>query len=108
MPISCAEVISDLGLRDVTCRGVQGRAVERQVRLHHRPSGGSARQIVRHGVASGPQSETKWVLPKGESAKSELDEAMRTWQGRFSLVPSRTHPASSIVIAEHVERKGKR
>ena len=52
--------------------------------------------------------ETKWVLPKGESAKSELDEAMRTWQGRFSLVPSRTHPASSIVIAEHVERKGKR
>lgn len=53
-------------------------------------------------------SETKWVLPKGESAKSELDEAKRTWQGSFRLVASRTHPASAIVIAEHVERRGKR
>ena len=53
-------------------------------------------------------SETKWVLPKGESAKSELAAAQRTWQGRFRLMPSRTHPASAIVIAEHVQRRGKR
>ena len=53
-------------------------------------------------------SETKWVLPKGERAESELDEARRTWQGSFYLVPSRTHPASAVVIAEHVERRGKR
>jgi 16S rRNA (guanine527-N7)-methyltransferase len=53
-------------------------------------------------------SETKWVLPKGESAQSELDEARATWQGGFRLVPSRTHPASSIVVAEHVQRRGKR
>ena len=53
-------------------------------------------------------SETKWVLPKGERAKSELDEALRAWQGSFRLVPSRTHPASAIVIAEHVQRRGKR
>jgi 16S rRNA (guanine527-N7)-methyltransferase len=53
-------------------------------------------------------SETKWVLPKGESAQSELDEAREAWQGSFRLVPSRTHPASAIVIAEHVERRGKR
>ena len=53
-------------------------------------------------------SETKWVLPKGEKAQSELDEARRTWQGSFGLVSSRTHPASAIVIAEHVQRKGKR
>jgi 16S rRNA (guanine527-N7)-methyltransferase len=53
-------------------------------------------------------SETKWVLPKGESAKSELDEARRTWQGEFRLVPSRTNPASAIVIAEHVQRRGNR
>ena len=51
-------------------------------------------------------SETKWVLPKGESAQSELDEARGTWQGSFRLAPSRTHPASAIVIAEHVERRG--
>ena len=53
-------------------------------------------------------SETKWILPKGEKAQSELDEARMTWQGSFSLVPSRTHPASAIVVAERVQRRGKR
>ncbi len=53
-------------------------------------------------------SETKWILPKGEKVQSELDEARGTWQGSFCLVPSRTHPASAIVIAEHVHRRGKR
>ena len=53
-------------------------------------------------------SETKWVLPKGENAQSELEEARRSWQGSFRLVPSRTHPASAIVIAEHIHRRGKR
>jgi 16S rRNA (guanine527-N7)-methyltransferase len=53
-------------------------------------------------------SETKWVLPKGERAQSELDEAREAWQGEFRLVPSQTHPASAIVIAEHVKRRGKR
>jgi 16S rRNA (guanine527-N7)-methyltransferase len=52
-------------------------------------------------------AETKWVLPKGESAKSELDEARSTWQGAFRLVPSRTHPTAAIIVAEHVRRRGK-
>ena len=52
--------------------------------------------------------ETKWVLPKGEKAQSELDEARVTWQGSYRLVSSRTHPASAIIIAEHVQRRGKR
>jgi 16S rRNA (guanine527-N7)-methyltransferase len=52
-------------------------------------------------------SETKWVLPKGESVKSELDEARRTWQGSFRLVPSQTHAKAAIVVAEHVQRRGK-
>ena len=53
-------------------------------------------------------SETKWVLPKGEKVQSELDEAREAWQGSFRLVPSLTHPASAIVVAEHVQRRGKR
>ncbi len=52
-------------------------------------------------------SETKWVLPKGESVKSELDEAQLNWQGKFRLVPSQTHPAAAVVVAEHVRRRGK-
>jgi len=51
-------------------------------------------------------AETKWFLPKGESVKSELDEARATWQGVFRLVPSRTHPAAAIIVAEHVRRRG--
>jgi 16S rRNA (guanine527-N7)-methyltransferase len=53
-------------------------------------------------------SETKWVLPKGERAQSELDEARKAWQGSFHLVPSRTNPKSAIVVADHVQRRGKR
>ena len=50
---------------------------------------------------------TRWVLPKGESVKSELDEARMTWQGSFRLVPSQTHERAAIVVAEHVRRRGK-
>jgi 16S rRNA (guanine527-N7)-methyltransferase len=52
--------------------------------------------------------KTRWLFPKGKSAQSELDEARRTWQGEFRLEPSRTDPEAAIIIAEHVERRGKR
>ena len=50
---------------------------------------------------------TRWILPKGEKAKSELDEARRTWQGSFRLVPSQTHPHAAIVVADGVKPRGK-
>jgi 16S rRNA (guanine527-N7)-methyltransferase len=52
-------------------------------------------------------AETKWILPKGESVKSELDEARATWQGEFCLVPSQTHSGAAIVVAKNVQRRGK-
>ena len=48
---------------------------------------------------------TIWILPKGKSAKSELDEARRTWQGDFRLEPSRTDPDAQILIASRVRRR---
>ncbi|MGI8931732.1 MAG: 16S rRNA (guanine(527)-N(7))-methyltransferase RsmG, partial [Sphingomicrobium sp.] len=45
---------------------------------------------------------TRFILPKGQTAKSELDEARRNWQGSFRLVPSQTHPDAAIVVAEGV------
>lgn len=48
---------------------------------------------------------TIWVLPKGRSAKSELDEALRTWQGDFRLEPSRTDPDAQILVASRVRRR---
>ena len=52
--------------------------------------------------------KTIWVLPKGLSASSELEEARRTWQGEFRLVPSTTDDRAAIVIAEGVRRRSSR
>ncbi len=48
---------------------------------------------------------TRWVLPKGRSAQSELDTARRSWQGDFELVPSITDPDARIVLATNVHRR---
>lgn len=50
---------------------------------------------------------TRFILPKGQSAKSELDEARRNWQGRFRLVPSQTHSDAAIVVADGVRPRMK-
>ena len=52
--------------------------------------------------------KTRWLFLKGKNAQSELDEARAKWQGEFRLEPSRTDPEAAIIIAEHVERRGKR
>ena len=49
--------------------------------------------------------KTRWVLPKGQSAESELAEAKRSWQGVFHVEPSLTNPESRIVIASEIGRK---
>ena len=100
------QVIEKLGIQHVTVEQrkaqrvngcfdfITARAVARLNRLF-----GLAAHLTHDG--------TRWVLPKGESVKSELDEARATWQGSFRLVPSQTHERAAIVIAEHVRRRGK-
>jgi 16S rRNA (guanine527-N7)-methyltransferase len=51
---------------------------------------------------------TRWVLPKGRSAKKELEAAQQSWHGRFTLVPSRTSDEAMILVAEDVRRRGTR
>ena len=43
--------------------------------------------------------DTIWLLPKGESAQSEVDAARKAWQGSFHVKQSLTHPSSKIVVA---------
>jgi 16S rRNA (guanine527-N7)-methyltransferase len=52
-------------------------------------------------------SGTVWILPKGRSAKSELDAARSSWQGDFRLEPSLTDADAGIVVATRVRRKPK-
>lgn len=51
--------------------------------------------------------ETRWILPKGRNAKSELDAALASWQGSFRLEPSLTDSDARIIVAEQVCRKDK-
>jgi 16S rRNA (guanine527-N7)-methyltransferase len=48
---------------------------------------------------------TVWILPKGLSAKSELEAARSSWQGDFRLEPSLTDADAGIVVASRVRRK---
>ena len=49
-------------------------------------------------------SSTRWLLPKGASVDEELSLARRRFRFDAELVPSRTDPRGSIVIAKEVRR----
>ena len=49
--------------------------------------------------------KTRWVLPKGRTAREELAEARRLWHGDFTLMPSVTDAGASIVVATNVVRR---
>ena len=51
-------------------------------------------------------SGTRFLLMKGRSAKNELEDARRAWQGDFRLVASRTDAEAAIIVAERVRRRG--
>jgi 16S rRNA (guanine527-N7)-methyltransferase len=51
--------------------------------------------------------KTRWILPKGRNAKSELEAAESLWQGAFRLEPSITDAEASIIVAERVRPRVK-
>ena len=53
-------------------------------------------------------TNTRWILPKGRNAESELDAARASWQGDFRLEPSLTDPDAQIIVAEGVRRRAGR
>jgi 16S rRNA (guanine527-N7)-methyltransferase len=50
-------------------------------------------------------NETVWLLPKGRSAREELENIGHSWQGVFHVEQSITDPESSIIVARHVHRR---
>ena len=48
---------------------------------------------------------TTYVLPKGESAQSEVAAVRRSWQGVFHVKQSIVDPKSGIVVASGVARR---
>ncbi|WP_066647551.1 MULTISPECIES: 16S rRNA (guanine(527)-N(7))-methyltransferase RsmG [Sphingomonas] len=49
--------------------------------------------------------KTRWVLPKGKSAREEVASAQATWHGVFHVEQSITDPESLIILAEKVARR---
>jgi 16S rRNA (guanine527-N7)-methyltransferase len=53
--------------------------------------------------------KSRWVLPKGRNAQSELAALDPSWQGRFELHESVTDADARIIVADGVHRaKGRR
>jgi 16S rRNA (guanine527-N7)-methyltransferase len=50
---------------------------------------------------------TVWVLPKGKSARAELESLPATWQGQWTTQASVTDPESHILIGRRIRMKGK-
>jgi len=80
-----AERVADIGVADI----VSARAVAKIDVLLLAARGFTARS-------------TTFILPKGESAQSEVASAQRTWQGSFHVKHSIVDPTSGIVVASGV------
>jgi 16S rRNA (guanine527-N7)-methyltransferase len=50
-------------------------------------------------------AKTRWILPKGRNAASELEAAKSSWQGDFRLEQSITDADAQIIVAEGVSPK---
>jgi 16S rRNA (guanine527-N7)-methyltransferase len=50
-------------------------------------------------------NKTRWILPKGRNASSELESVESTWHGRFRIEPSVTDPEAGIIVAEAVRKR---
>lgn len=49
--------------------------------------------------------DTRWILPKGRTARAELEAVRSSWQGEFRVEPSVTDPEAGIIVAEGVRRR---
>lgn len=62
----------------------------------------SALLEISHHLSTG---KSRWILPKGRNAKSELAEARRAWQGVFHVEQSLTDADSQIIVARDVKAR---
>ncbi|MBO9714732.1 16S rRNA (guanine(527)-N(7))-methyltransferase RsmG [Sphingomonas sp.] len=88
---------------------VEPRKIE-AVRLPRKAAVISARAVAELSqllAAAHPcaNSSTRWLLPKGSRAHSEVEAARRAWQGVFHVEPSITQPDSGIVVAQEVRSR---
>lgn len=52
--------------------------------------------------------KTIWLLPKGRSAREELESVHRSWQGEFHVEQSLSDPEAAIIVGNAVRRRKSR
>ena len=102
--------------RAVSTLGLDGRVSVHQAKIERVE--GQFDSITARAVASADRilamsehlahSGTRWVLPKGKTAQSELAEVQRNWQCSVRAEKSVTDPESAILVLGNVRAKGKR
>jgi 16S rRNA (guanine527-N7)-methyltransferase len=53
-------------------------------------------------------AKTRWLLPKGRSAREEVESVAGLWQGVFHVEPSITDAEAAIIVARDVRPVGKK
>ena len=98
-----SEVIDKLGLRARVQAVKAERASGKYDMITARAVASVSRVLeISHHLST---RKSRWVLPKGKSALTELAEAQSAWQGVFHVERSLTDPESQIIVARDVRAK---
>lgn len=98
-------VIDELGLANVTVAPARAQRVTGRFDVITARAVAPATQLLDMTTHLSHEG-TRFLLMKGRSAQSELEDVRRAWQGDFRLVPSRTDAEAAIIVAERVRRRG--
>ena len=94
-----------LGLLNVEVRAAKAEAVVGRFDVISARAVAPAVDLLRIS-AHLTHKDSKYLLMKGRSAQTELEEVRRAWHGDFQLIASRTDREAAILVAEYVRRKG--
>ena len=97
-------VARELGLEDVRVIGAKVETAKGQFDLISARAVASAPDLLRRSAHLAHKA-TRFLLMKGRSAQTELEEVRRAWHGDFRLVASKTDRDAAILVAENVRRK---
>lgn len=97
-------VVDALQLRNVTLQVTTGEKITGRYDLVSARAVSSVDGLL--AMTRGCTDEsTRFVLPKGRSAWSDVDEAKARWHGLFHVEHSLTDPTAGIVVADRVRRR---
>lgn len=99
-----SRVVEELGLENAEIRAAKAQSVQEAGAILSARAVAPASQLL-DWASHLAASDALWLLPKGRSARSELAEAKRTWQGVFHVERSVTDAESGIIVAHDVRRR---